>query len=341
MYKEKLVIAITQGDPAGVGPEICLKAINSERVRSICYPVIIGDEAVLKQNAALLGLPLPKSCSPVNLLKLKNSWSQTPPGLIDLGEIKDAINPGKLAARNGEASYSYIIEAIKGTQGSLFDAMTTAPINKAALHLAGIDEDGHTEILGRITKSDDFAMMMYSPRLTVSFATTHQSLASVPKTLTPERILKVAALLSEALRNINGVQPNLAVLGLNPHAGENGAFGEEEIEIIAPAVKRGQLEGLNLSGPLPPDTAFRAENLQKYAGFITLYHDQGCIPFKMTSFHDGVNVTLGLPIVRTSVDHGTAYDIAWQGKADHQNLISAIELAAKLAANKNSTRRQT
>jgi 4-hydroxythreonine-4-phosphate dehydrogenase len=181
-------------------------------------------------------------------------------------------------------------------------------------------------------------MLFYSPRLVVSFVTCHQSLRSVPDSLTVEGIRRVTALTGEALRRIRGREPRLVVLGLNPHAGEEGLFGNEEKLIIAPAVELARKDGWNVEGPIPPDAAFMPHVMSRYDGHVTLYHDQGAIPFKMISLHDGVNVTMGLPIVRTSVDHGTAYDIAWQGKANESSLISAIRLAAALAPKKNAER---
>jgi 4-hydroxythreonine-4-phosphate dehydrogenase len=174
-------------------------------------------------------------------------------------------------------------------------------------------------------------MMLYSPRIAVSFVTCHQSLRSVPAALTIAGIRRVTALTGQTLRRIRGTEPKMAILGLNPHAGEDGMFGDEDQCLVAPAVELCRQEGWDVEGPIPPDAAFMPHALQRYAGHVTLYHDQGSIPFKMISLHDGVNITMGLPIIRTSVDHGTAYNIAWQGKADHSSLISAIQLAATLA----------
>jgi 4-hydroxythreonine-4-phosphate dehydrogenase len=198
------------------------------------------------------------------------------------------------------------------------------------MNRAGIPEVGHTEILAKATLSPNFALMLYSERIACSFVTCHQSLASVPGSLSSQRVVDVAQLTHEALLRIRGKAPRLGLLGLNPHAGEEGLFGREEIEILAPAVDEARRSGIFLSDPLPPDTAFMPGALEKFDGFVCLYHDQGGIPFKMLAFEEGVNITLGLPILRTSVDHGTAFDIAWNGKASAASLLSAIELAVRL-----------
>jgi 4-hydroxythreonine-4-phosphate dehydrogenase len=307
---EKLTIAITMGDPAGIGPEICLKA--AEQVKEFCTPVIVGDRAVLEQVATLLDLPLPEM-------------------ILDCGFITEPVVPGVLNKECGEASFGYVITAIEGAKAGKFNAVATAPISKAAWHMAGIHENGHTEVFAKACGIEDYAMMFWSPRLVVSLCTCHQSLETVPHTLTSARIQKVTELMGEAIRKIEGKEPKLAVLGFNPHAGEAGAFGKQDDDIIAPAVIAARADGWDVEGPIPADAGFMPHNREKFDGFVTMYHDQGCIPFKMISMHDGVNTTLGLPIIRTSVDHGTAYDIAWQNKAGESSLVSAIKLAIKLA----------
>ena len=309
---EKPIIAITMGDPAGVGPEICLKA--AAQVADICTPVIVGDRAVLEQAAKQLDLSLPEK-------------------ILDCGFITEPVQPGVLNKACGEASFGYVITAIEGAKAGTFDAVATAPISKAAWHLAEINENGHTEVFAKACGIEEYAMMFWSPRLTVSLCTCHQSLETVPHTLTTERVQKVTELTGEAIRKIDGKEPKLAVLGLNPHAGEAGAFGKQDDEIIAPAITAARADGWDVEGPIPADAAFMPHNREKFDGFVTMYHDQGCIPFKMISMHDGVNTTLGLPIIRTSVDHGTAFDIAWQNKASESSLVSAIQLAVKLTGN--------
>lgn len=307
---KKPVIAITMGDPAGVGPELCLKA--AEQVKDICTPVIVGDRSVLQQVADQLDLPIPDS-------------------ILDCQFITEPVVPGTLNKDYGEASFGYVITAIEGAKSDKFDAVVTAPIAKAAWHMAGIHENGHTEVFAKACGITDYAMMFWSPRLVVSLCTCHQSLESVPHTLTTERVHTVTRLTGEAIRKIEGKEPKLVVLGLNPHAGEAGAFGSQDDQIIAPAIALAKADDWEVTGPMPADAAFMPHNMAIFDGFVTMYHDQGTIPFKMISMHDGVNTTLGLPIIRTSVDHGTAFDIAWQNKASESSLISAIQLAVKLS----------
>ncbi len=374
MPSAKPLIAITQGDPAGIGPEICLRALQDERVLECCQPVLIGDRSVLEQVSSKLGLPctawvvsageifnemgveelLRRECDPTlrpspakgeSLLKPpphlrerlgaggteEHSSFDHASILIDCSVIHDPIEPGTATRLAGEASYRYITLAIEGVMHGLFDAVVTAPITKTTLHMAGIHEPGHTEIFARMTGTQDYAMMLYSPRIAVSFVTCHQPLRSVPDALTAENIQRVITLTGKTLRMIRGKEPKIAVLGLNPHAGEDGMFGNEDREIVAQAVERCREAGWDVEGPVPPDAAFMPHALQRYDGHVTLYHDQGSIPFKMISMHDGVNITMGLPIIRASVDHGTAYNIAWRGEASPSSLISAIELAARMS----------
>lgn len=307
---EKPVIAITMGDPAGIGPEISLKA--AAQVKDICTPVIIGDRTVLEQVAEQLELERPEK-------------------MLDCRFISEPVVPGKLDKRCGEASFGYVVTAIEGAKEGRFNAVVTAPIAKAAWHMAGIHENGHTEVFAKACGINDYAMMFWSPRLVVSLCTIHQSLESVPQTVTTERVHTVTQLTAEAIRKIEHKEPNLCVLGLNPHAGEAGAFGHEDDTIITPAIEQARAAGCQVTGPMPADAAFMPHNLSAFDAFIAMYHDQGTIPFKMISMHDGVNTTLGLPIIRTSVDHGTAFDIAWQNKASESSLVSAIQLAVKLS----------
>ena len=304
-------IAITMGDPAGVGPEISIKA--AQAMRDKCQPVIIGDRSVLDQCATELELTL--DCE-----------------IIDCQQISEPVQPGEIKAEYGTASFAYIQHAIAGLKTGKFDAVATAPIAKAAWHKAGIYENGHTEVFAKACNIEDYTMMMWSPRLVVSFVTIHQSLISVPQTITPQRVERNINLLGTALKKISGINPKIAVLGINPHAGEAGAFGDEDQRLIEPAIQAAKAQGWDVTGPLPADAAFMPHNRERFDGFVTMYHDQGCIPFKMISLEDGVNTTLGLPIIRTSVDHGTAFDIAWKNKAFPNSLIAAMQLAIKLSS---------
>jgi len=331
MAAQKPVIALTQGDPAGVGPELCLKAIGHEEVLSICAPVVIGDRTVLEQVAAQLKLAMPpKTISRREFLSLGSSHILTEPVVVDCGAIREGVVPGRLSPECGMASYKYLLTAIEATQKGICDAITTAPLNKSALHMADVKENGHTEILAAETGTRDFAMMLFSDKLALGFVTCHEALSAVPKVLSRKRIETVTRLTAETLVKLQGKPPKLVVLGLNPHSGEDGAFGREEIEIIAPAVVTCRDEGIDVEGPIPADAGFMPHNMEKYDGFICQYHDQGHIPFKMISLHDGANITMGLPIIRTSVDHGTAFDIAWEGTAETGSITAAIRFAVRL-----------
>jgi 4-hydroxythreonine-4-phosphate dehydrogenase len=309
-------IALTMGDPAGVGPEICLQAAASEVVRSICQPVIYGDYAILQRVAARSALQLPMASE-----------------VVDLPSITAAeIVPGRVNAATGRASYEYIIAAIDAAMSGEVQAVATAPIHKEALHLAGIDYPGHTEIFTQQSGAEHSCMMLTSAEITCSLVTTHVGLREVPDLLTSEAILQVIRLSHAAMRRLRQREPKLVVCGLNPHAGEHGLFGAgEEERIIAPAIEAARAEGISIEGPLPADTAFLPAIRQQTDCYVCMYHDQGLIPLKTLAFDTAVNVTLGLPIVRTSVDHGTALDIAWQGKASVVSMIEAVKLAVKLA----------
>ena len=243
----------------------------------------------------------------------------------------DLVRPGEVAAACGRAGYIYIEQSIQAAMAGRIHGVVTAPIHKEALRLAGVPHPGHTEIFTALTGARRSCMMLRSPVLTVSMVTTHIGYAEVPARLNSGRIKDVIELTHEALLRILGRQPRLAICGLNPHAGEHGLFGHREEErLILPAVSDCRKQNIQIEGPLPPDTAFTSAQRDRFDGIVTLYHDQGHIPFKMLAFDTGVNVTLGLPIVRTSVDHGTAFDIAWKGQANPQSLFEAVAVAAEL-----------
>lgn len=317
------------GDPAGIGPEICLKAMNSPVVRKLCTPVLFGDAAVLGRVSKKTALALPVLCA----ADFSRVSRINEPLVVDCGAI-DArkVRPGKVSAACGRAGYIYIERAIEAALAGKIHGVVTAPIHKESLNLSGVPHPGHTEIFTALTGAKHSCMMLYSDKITVSMATTHIGYFEVPKKLSVERVRNVIELTAEALRWLLGREPRIGVCGLNPHAGEHGLFGQrEEEKFVEPAVKLARKKKLNVAGPLVPDAAFTANVRKKYDAFVTLYHDQGHIPFKMLAFDTGVNITLGLPIIRTSVDHGTAFDIAWQGKADATSLVSAIRVAAQLA----------
>lgn len=326
-------IAVTMGDPAGVGPELCLRLISGEEIRRECVPVVFGDVGVLDRVARQLGWPTPER------VISGEQWSGRgpavdAPAVLDLGAIAaEAVRPGAIAAEAGRAAYRYIERAIREALAGRVDAVATGPIHKEALRAAGIPFPGHTEIFAAQTDARRSCMMLTSEAITCSFVTAHVGYRDVPRLLSPERILDVIELSAEAMQRIRGRTPRLLVCGLNPHAGEHGLFGDREEErFIIPAVAEAGARGLPVEGPLPPDTAFLPARRRETDCFICMYHDQGHIPLKALAFDLAVNITLGLPIIRTSVDHGTAFDIAWQGRADGTSLIRAVRLAARLAA---------
>lgn len=323
-------VAVTMGDPAGIGPELCLRALADPDVAAVCTPAVIGDAAVLARVAEHARLPLPAFVVPLKTWLLADPRADVA-CVVDCGAIRaEEVEPGKVSAACGRAAYAYVEAAVRAAQARRVAAMATAPLNKEALHLAGVPHPGHTEILAELTGTSRVAMMLACEELAVSLVTIHVPLAAVPGLLTTEAILDVAALTVGAMQRLGRARPRLVVCGLNPHAGEQGLFGREEIAIIAPAVEALRARGVCVTGPLPPDTAFLPERRRETDAYIVMYHDQGLIPLKMLAFDRAVNITLGLPIVRTSVDHGTAFDIAWQGKASPNSLFEAIRWAARL-----------
>ena len=324
------VLAVTMGDPAGIGPEICLKALNDPRVLGACTPVVIGNAQVLRTLAGRLRIPL--NAQEFHPDDLDKTFVPTGPTIVDMHVIVlDDFTPGRVESVCGHAAYEYIAYAIDRIQAGVFEGMVTGPINKEALNAAGVRFPGHTEILETQTGSRDVVMMLYSPQVVVSMVSAHIPLRSAAQAVTRRRVGTVIRLTHKSLFRLLGHSPRLAALGLNPRAGEHGLFGDEESRAIVPAVEAAQADGILVEGPLSPDTAFTPQSLDLYDGHVCMYHDQGLIPFKTLSFDEGVNVTLGTPIIRTSVGHGTAFDIAWQGKAKPDSLIAAILLAAKLA----------
>lgn len=328
-------MAITTGDPAGVGPELALKAAANPDIQSICVPILFGDSEVLDAVAEKLNLKVPESrlrFSGITKLGEQVANSKVPT-LIDFGLINRAqFDPGVINAETGRASFHYFVSAIDFAKQNQIDAIVTGPINKEAINLAGFRYPGHTEILAEKFSVDDVCMMLTSEDITCSIVTTHVGYSEVPKLLSVENIYSTIKLSHEALIRMRGRDVRLCCCGLNPHAGEIGLFGNhEETEIIFPAIEKARADGIQIDGPLPADTAFRSERRKITDGYICMYHDQGLIPLKALAFDDAVNVSLGLPIVRTSVDHGTACDIAWQGKANVSSMLEAIRLAVKLA----------
>lgn len=315
----KPIIAITMGDPVGVGPEIILKALVDKRVSRAITPVVLGDEGLLLHLSKRLGFKPPKSGVVKNLSQL------------DIKKLK----PAHPTVASGRAMISYIEDAVRMAVAGEADAIVTAPISKDAAKKAGFKFPGHTEFIAHLTKTEKFAMMLGAKELKVVLVTIHEPLCDVPRLVTKDAVFRTLKVTDDSFRRYFGFikqGPRIAVAGLNPHAGEGGMFGQEEKDIIIPAIKKARGAGINAIGPLPPDTVFyRAVKRHEFDCVVCMYHDQGLGPLKLLSFDNGVNATLGLPIIRTSVDHGTAYDIAWKGKASPESLIAAIEMAAEMA----------
>ncbi len=327
-------IGITMGCPAGVGPEIIIKALAGNEASDATPYVVIGDMSILKRACEATGLS--------HMIPRLREWrpgSATQPGMVNVMPVttlSDSDVPfGTVSETTGRASYSYITEAIRLCMDHELSAMVTAPINKEGLKLAGIDLPGHTEILARQTGTRNYAMMLAGPRLRVTLVTIHCALKDVAPALSAEKVLRLIKITHQALTDLFRIKdPAIGVAALNPHAGESGMFGDEEERIIIPAVNQARQAGISASGPWPPDTIFHAAWNNAYDAVVCMYHDQGLIPFKLVHFDNGVNITLGLPIIRTSVDHGTAYDIAGTGKASEESMVAAMDMAAMFALNR-------
>lgn len=314
------------GDPAGIGPEIICKAFQSSNIRKVSRPLVIGDSRVMEKTIRSIGFTL-------QLKPIKRAEESSPrEGIIEIIDLKNVPNfiTGKPSALTGRAIYEYINKAVSLAMAGEIDAIVTAPINKETLRMAGLPYGGHTEILAELTRTKDFGMMLIGGPLRVILVTTHLAIKDVPSMIKKGNVLKTIILAYKAMLDLGIKRPKIAVSGLNPHAGERGIFGKEEIKQIIPAIKEAKRKGINASGPISPDTLFHKAYKGEYDIVVSMYHDQGLIPLKMIAFGKAVNITVGLPIIRTSVDHGTAYDIAGKGIADPSSLIEAIKLAAKL-----------
>lgn len=327
-------IAITMGDPSGVGAEVCLRALCEPAVTEVCVPLILGDHSILAHLARKLSLPFNADTISIGDWR-KHAAELVRPAVIDFGTLDaETIKPGKIDAASGAASLRYLHAAIDAALAGDVAAIATGPIHKESIHAAGSQHIGHTEILAEATGCDRYLMMLTAPEITCSLVTAHVGLAEVPSLLSVEKIVAAMELTIDAMRKMRGITPRLCVCGLNPHAGEGGLMGKEEEErFIRPAIAHMQERGFEVVGPLPPDTAFLPSRRKQTDAYICMYHDQGLIPLKMLAFDEAINITLGLPIIRTSVDHGAAFDIAWQGVANHRSMVEAIRLAARLATN--------
>jgi 4-hydroxythreonine-4-phosphate dehydrogenase len=339
---ERPLIAVTTGDPAGIGPEVVLKAIVHPRILEACRPLVLGDADLLSYASQQMKLPLGLKL----ITHSDDLEKQLPDGaLLHVPGVKpEVMQPGEISAENGRASLEILETAISLALSNQVAAIATGPIHKAALNLAGSPYRGHTQLLADRCGVGKVTMMLLSPGrgaephwLRVSHATTHIALKDVPAKLTPEGLQGTIELTLNSLTILGADQSRLAVAALNPHAGEEGLMGDEEIRWIRPFVERIRSEGVDASGPLPADTVFLRAAAGEFDAVIALYHDQGHIAVKMHGFENAVNLTLGLPIIRTSVDHGTAFDIAWQGLADESSMVEAIKLAARMATHKQAS----
>lgn len=315
-------LGITMGDPAGVGAEVVLKTLDKvEEYRK--KSVIFGSREVIQYYKDMLNIKY--------RLKVISSIGEFNKDFINMVEVypvsmKD-FKIGQVSEVCGEAAFKYVETAIAWALENNIKAVVTAPINKGALHLAGYNFDGHTEIFAKFTRTNTYAMMLWSEALKVIHVSTHTSLRSACEKVKMKRVLEVIKLANASIKKTGIVNPKIAVAGLNPHAGESGIFGREEIEEIIPAVREAAKAGINVEGPIAPDTVFLKGYKGKYDIIVAMYHDQGHIPMKLLAFDSGVNITVGLPIIRTSVDHGTAFDIAGQGIASEESMINAIKAA--------------
>lgn len=330
-------IGLTMGDPAGVGPELVLRALADPIVHEQCGLTVFGDYEVLKRCSEQLRLPFPdaKRTDLVEYLKREPDEYSPDVVIVDIPELPlDSFYPKRVSAACGRASFAYIQAAIDAAQRDQLDAITTLPINKESLHLAGIRFPGHTEMFAERDKSDRWCMMQYSQEITCTFVTVHVGYAEVPALLTKQRVLDTIELTHEALLRIQRSAASIVVCGLNPHAGEHGIFGRgEEEQAIIPAIEAARAQGISIEGPLPPDAAFLPSKRKQTGAYVCMYHDQGHIPVKALAFDSAVNTTLGLKMIRTSVDHGTAFDIAWEGTARPNSLFAAIQLSRHLCQN--------
>ena len=326
------LLAITMGDAAGSGPEIVTKALIDLQTRAVCRPVVIGDAATMQAALKVTGvLGEIRAIEELSEALFRNGIIE----VMDLHNIQlDRLTRGQVDPMAGKAAFEYIKLATELVLAGKCDAIVTSAINKEALNEAGYHYDGHTQLLAELCGAPDVAMMLVSGQLRITHVTTHVSLRQAIEQIRPERILTVLRLTKEALRQMGIDEPRIAMAGLNPHAGESGLFGDEELKYITPAIEAARCQGMDIVGPFPPDSVFLRTSEGQFDAAIAMYHDQGHIAIKMLGITQGVNVTLGLPIIRTSVDHGTVFGKAGKGTADPTSLIQAIKLATVMYRNR-------
>ena len=333
------ILGVTMGDPAGVGPEIIARALAEPAVIASSRPVVIGSAAIMKEALGLVGSPLA-----LHVVRgiADSRWEVRTLECLDLGNVEAATLPrGEVSAAAGRAAYDYIERAIRLAQAGEIHGIVTAPVNKEALAAAGVRHSGHTEILAELSHTRDYAMLLMGKELRVIHVTTHVALRRVPDLVTRDRVLTTIRLAQRTMEGLGKPRARIAVAGLNPHAGEDGLFGDEEKREIVPAITAARGEGMTVSGPIPADTLFSRARGGEFDIVVAMYHDQGHIPVKTLGFEydesrktwtglSGVNVTVGLPFLRVSVDHGTAFDRAWKGTANHESMTEAIEVAVTM-----------
>jgi 4-hydroxythreonine-4-phosphate dehydrogenase len=319
-------IGITMGDPSGVGPEIICKALADLTPAQRLQTIVVGDPLFLSRANDLLKTGL----------EFGAAFTELAPGTVPLVEIStkssNEVTPGTVSAGGGESAYRCITRAVELCQDGSIEVMVTAPLNKAALHLAGHHYDGHTGLLTYLTRARQSFMLLTSEKLSTIHVTTHVSMKEATERITKERVLATISAGNDHLKQMGIEHPRIAVAGLNPHCGEGGIFGKEDIEQIEPAVTNAAKKGIDVQGPIPGDTVFHRAVNGEFDLVVAQYHDQGHAPIKLLAFDTAVNVSLGIPLRRTSVDHGTAFDIAWTGKADHRNMLTAIDYARRWSA---------
>lgn len=317
--------AITMGDPAGIGPEVAIKGlVNNETYRNNTF--IIGSKSILEHYSKLLD-----NSYELNIIESPEDFELGKINIMDAVKLSlKELEIGKVSALGGDSAFKYLEKAIELANQGQIASVITGPLNKAALHQAGHLYDGHTEIFAELTGTDKYTMMLWSDIMAVVHVSTHVSLREACDLVKEERVYDCIHLAQDAMLKLGIEKPKIAVAGLNPHAGEGGLFGDEEVKEVTPAIERAKREGIDVSGPQPPDTVFLQASQGHYDIVVAMYHDQGHIPMKLLAFDEGVNVTLGLPIIRTSVDHGTAFDIAGKGIASEESIIAALDLSSRL-----------
>lgn len=325
MYKP--LLAITMGDPAGIGPEVIIKAFISGKFTHSFRPLVIGDKKVMDFYLNLLGVSKVETVT----ISEPEEWVDGVIPVLEQNALDGEWKPGEISANCGEAAFRYIDKSIELAKIGKIDAAITCPINKEAMKLAGYNYPGHTEIYAEKTNTDNFTMMFKLQDVSVVHVTTHCSLREAIDLVKKERVLKNIILLNNSLKSLGFTTPEIAVAGLNPHAGENGLFGTEDLEHIVPAIEKAREMGINASGPYPPDTVFMKAFKGEFNGVVSMLHDHGFVALKSLDFEQGVNITVGLPIIRTSVGHGTAFDISGKNRASEKSLLAAIDAAEKMA----------